>query len=91
LQLNKETNTNRNFILIETGSPENEDNYCRTLLQKRLQAAITGKRADKKEHEPLNGDFIFYSLNKTIDAQTLLEMKQDDLMDAIIASHMESH
>jgi hypothetical protein len=39
----------------------------------------------------LPGNFTFYSLNKTIDAQTLLEMKQDDLMDAIIASQMESH
>jgi adenine-specific DNA-methyltransferase len=43
LQLNKETGTNRSFILIETGNIENGDNYCRTLLQKRLAAAITGK------------------------------------------------
>ena len=43
LQLNKETGTNRSFILIEQGNTENGDDYCRTLLQKRLQAAITGK------------------------------------------------
>jgi adenine-specific DNA-methyltransferase len=90
LQLNKETGTNRSFILIETGNEENQDNYCRTLLQKRLQAAITGKWADKKEHEPLNGNFTFHSLNKAIDAQTLLEMKRDDLIDAILASQMEN-
>jgi len=43
LQLNKETNTKRNFILIEQGNIKNGDDYCRTLLQRRLQAAITGK------------------------------------------------
>ncbi|CAG8630894.1 27114_t:CDS:2 [Gigaspora margarita] len=42
LKLNK-TNSNRTFILIETGNEENQDNYCRTLLQKRLQAATIGK------------------------------------------------
>jgi len=90
LQLNKEAEANRNFILIEWGNPENQDNYCRTLLQKRLQAVITGKWADKKPHEPSPGNFTFYSLNKTIDAQTLLEMKRDDLIDAILASQMEN-
>ena len=90
LQLNKETGTNRRFILIELGNLETDDSYCRTLLQKRLQAVITGKWTDQKEHEPLNVGFTFYSLNKTIDAQTLLEMKKDDLTDAILASQMES-
>ena len=91
LKLNKDVQANRSFILIETGNEENQDSYCRTLLQKRLQAAITGKWADKKKHEPLNGGFTFYSLNKTIDGQTLLEMKRDDLIDAIIASQVENH
>jgi adenine-specific DNA-methyltransferase len=91
LELNKENNINRSFILMEQGNPENDDNYCRTLLWKRLQAIISGKWADKKKHEPLNGDFVFYSLNKTIDNQTLLEMKKDDLIDAILASQMENN
>ncbi|CAG8533705.1 5422_t:CDS:2 [Ambispora gerdemannii] len=43
LQLNKETNANRHFILIELGNPGTDDSYCRTLLQKRLAATITGK------------------------------------------------
>ncbi|MEG7978763.1 MAG: site-specific DNA-methyltransferase [Mollicutes bacterium UO1] len=43
LQLNKETGANRSFILVETGNMENGDNYCRTLLQRRLAAAITGQ------------------------------------------------
>ena len=43
LQLNKETGANRSFILIEQGNIKNGDDYCRTLLQKRLKAAITRK------------------------------------------------
>jgi len=50
LQLNRERERERNhsFILIEQGfNPKEEDkkekNWCRTLLQKRLQAVITGK------------------------------------------------
>ena len=43
LQLNKETGANRSFILIQQGNVKNGDDYCRTLLQKRLQAAIAGK------------------------------------------------
>jgi len=43
LKLNKDVQANRSFILIETGNEETQDSYCRTLLQKRLQAAIIGK------------------------------------------------
>jgi hypothetical protein len=48
LQLNKETETEKKFILIERGfnikeEDKEESNYCRTLLQKRLKAVITGE------------------------------------------------
>jgi len=43
LQLNKETNANRSFILVEQGNPKNGDTFARTLLVPRLKAVITGK------------------------------------------------
>ena len=91
LQLNKETRTNRSFILMETGNIENNDNYCRTLLQKRLQAAITGKWADQKEHEPLGGGFKFTTLDKQINTQAILAMERAELIDTIIASRIDKY
>ncbi|CAG8660075.1 10912_t:CDS:2, partial [Racocetra persica] len=41
LQLNKENNTNRSFILIEQGNPKNGDTFAKTLLYPRLKATIT--------------------------------------------------
>ncbi|CAG8438028.1 5991_t:CDS:2 [Scutellospora calospora] len=43
LQLNKIASTNRRFILIEKGNPNNGDNFCRDLLYPRLKATITGQ------------------------------------------------
>jgi adenine-specific DNA-methyltransferase len=91
LQLNKETNASRGFILVETGNMENNDNYCRTLLQKRLQAAITGKWADQKEHEPLSGGFKFTALDKQINNRAILQMERAELIDTIIASRIDKY
>ncbi|MCE8163938.1 MAG: site-specific DNA-methyltransferase [Candidatus Moeniiplasma glomeromycotorum] len=91
LQLNKETGANRSFILMETGNLENNDNYCRTLLQKRLAAAITGKWADDKEHEPLGGGFKFTALDKQINNQAILQMERNELIDTIIASRIDKY
>ncbi|CAG8536812.1 6534_t:CDS:2 [Gigaspora margarita] len=84
LQLNKETGSDRSFILIESGNPENGDNYCRTLLQKRLQAAITA-------HEPLGGGFKFTTLDKQINNQAILQMERTELIDTIIASRIDKY
>jgi len=91
LQLNKDTGTNRSFILIEQGNIENSDDYCRTLLQKRLQAAVTGKWADGKEHKPLGGGFKFTTLDKQINNQAILQMERNELIDTIIASRLDKY
>ncbi|RHZ37533.1 site-specific DNA-methyltransferase [endosymbiont GvMRE of Glomus versiforme] len=91
LQLNKEAEANRSFILIEQGNTENGDDYCRTLLQKRLQAAITGKWADQKEHESLGGGFKFTTLDKQINNQAILQMERTELIDTIIASRIDKY
>jgi len=91
LQLNKETGTNRSFILMEQGNTKNGDDYCRTLLQKRLQAVIAGKWADEKEHEPLEGGFKFTTLDKQINNQAILQMERSELIDTIIASRIDRY
>jgi adenine-specific DNA-methyltransferase len=95
LQLNKELvnsrEKERRFILIEQGRSEKEDDYCRTLLQKRLKTVITGQWAEGKEHEPLGGGFTFYSLGKTINEETLNKMERKDIIEAILASKVNNH
>jgi len=94
LQLNKEEKINndqeRQFILIEQGNPNNKDNYCQTLLQKRLQAVITGQWADNKKHETLEGGFRFLSLGKKINSEILLKMNREEIINLIVASNLDS-
>jgi adenine-specific DNA-methyltransferase len=92
LQLNKETEAERKFILIERGfnikeEDKEENNYCRTLLQNRLKAVITGKWADGKQHEPVEAGFRFLKLEKKIDALLLLQMERKEMIDAVIESY----
>lgn len=95
LELNKETGSDRRFVLMEQGSPENGDKYARTLTWARLKNAITGERPDKngklkKSDEPLGGGFEFRALTSQIDAKTVLSMKKDELVDVVITSHWET-
>ena len=94
LELNKETGSDRRFILIEQGSPGKGDKYARTLTWQRLKNAIEGKRVDKSGKvldiaEPLGGGFEFRYLTKRIDAKTVLAMKRDELIDVVVTSHWE--
>ena len=91
LELNSETGSDRRFILIEQGSPENGDKYARTLTWQRLHNAITGKRPDGKKAAPLGGGFEYRLLTKTIDAKTVLTMQRDELIDVVLTSHWENH
>lgn len=95
LELNKQTGTDRRFILIEQGRPDNGDKYARTLTWKRLSNAITGDRPDntgnlKKLADPLGGGFEFRMLTSQIDAKTVLSMKKDELVDVVITSHWDT-
>jgi adenine-specific DNA-methyltransferase len=89
LELNHETGTNRRFILIEQGRPENGDKYARTLTWKRLHNAITGERPTGNSADPLGGGFEFRVLTRQIDAKTVLSMMKDELVDVVITSHWD--
>ena len=95
LELNHETDSDRRFILIEQGRPDNGDKYARTLTWQRLSNAITGERPDKTGHmtksaTPLGGGFEFRALTSQIDAKAVLSMKKDDLIDVVITSHWDT-
>lgn len=90
LALNKETDAQRRFILIEQGAPENGDKYARTLTWRRLHNAVTGERPEKRRAAPLGGGFEYRLLTKTIDAKTVLSMQRDELIDIVLTSHWES-
>lgn len=76
----------RRFILIEQGRPERGDSYARTLTSKRLQGAVTGKWANGKGL-PLGGGFEFQTLEKKVDAEALLHLERDEMVDTIIGSY----
>ncbi|ATG38013.1 MULTISPECIES: site-specific DNA-methyltransferase [Rhodobacterales] len=91
LWLNQEEGSNRRFILMEQGAPENGDKYARTLTWQRLHNAITGDRPDGEKAEPLGGGFEYRLLTKAIDARAVLSMQRDELIDVVLTSHWETH
>lgn len=80
----------RRFIMIEQGRPERGDSYARTLTSKRLQRVVSGKWANGGG-KPLGGGFEFVTLEKKVDAEALLKLERDEMVDTIIGSHFESH
>ncbi|KEO82443.1 site-specific DNA-methyltransferase [Tumebacillus flagellatus] len=95
LELNYETGSDRRFILIEQGSPEQGDAYARSLTHERVRRAITGQRPSSNGSLeatalPLPGGFEFRQLLNRIDAAAVLSMKKDELVDVVITSHWES-
>jgi adenine-specific DNA-methyltransferase len=91
LQLNAETGAERRFIMIEQGAPDTGDKYARTLTWQRLNNAITGKRPNGDQGEPLGGGFEYRLLTRSIDARTVMTMKRDELIDVVLTSHWETH
>ena len=92
LDLNNDTGTERSFILIEKG--ESEDKYAETLTRERIKRVITGERVDTngnlvKLEEEMNNGIEYWVLDKKVDADAILTMKRDELIDVVITSHWE--
>lgn len=87
LKLNAEAGTDRRFILVEQGRPDNGDSYARSLTTDRIRRVVEGDWSSKKKHAPLGSGFTFKTLEKKVDAQTLLLMERDEMIDTVIASH----
>lgn len=90
LALNSTTSTNRRFIAIEQGRPEAGDSYARTLTTKRLSRVINGKWENGKG-KPVGGGYRFAVLDKKVDADALLSMEREEMVDTVIASYFDNN
>jgi len=95
LELNQISGSDRKFILIEQGSPENGDKYAKTLTWERVKRAITGERVDRNGKikildKPLSGGFTFQILTGKIDSKVIMSMQRDEMVDLIIATHWDT-
>ena len=89
LALNETTATSRRFILVEQGRPEKGDSYARSLTTNRLSRVISGKW-DNGKGVPTGGGYRFVSLDKKVDADALLAMEREEMVDTVIASHFDN-
>jgi adenine-specific DNA-methyltransferase len=89
MNLNSTTGSARRFILIEQGRPEKGDSYARTLLAERLKRAISGKWASGPM-PPLQAGFRFVALKNKVDADAVLRMERDEMVDAVIGSYFDA-
>lgn len=89
LALNVEQDARRRFIVIEQGRPEKGDSYAKTLTADRLKRVVEGNWANGKG-APLGGGYEFRSLTKQVDANALLAMERDEMVDTVVASYFDS-
>lgn len=94
LELNVEANANRRFILVEQGRPEKGDPYARTLTYQRVCRAISGERVGKDDSvsraaTPLGGGFRFSKLMLAVDADAVLALEREEMLDLLLTSHWD--
>jgi adenine-specific DNA-methyltransferase len=90
LDLNSRAGASRRFILIEQGRPERGDAYASTLTADRLKRVVNGNWVSGKR-DPLSGGYSFVRLDKRVDAQALLDMEREEMVDTVIASHFDAN
>lgn len=94
LELNEESASSRRFVLIEQGRPEKGDPYARSLTFERVRRAITGERVDKagkvqSSATPLPGGFRFSKLMVKVDADGVLALEREEMIDLLLTSHWD--
>ncbi len=93
LELNVESEANRRFVLIEQGRPERGDSYARALTAERIRRVITGERAKgnktEKRGTPIPGGFRFTTLTDAIDADAVLALEREEMVDLLITTHWD--
>lgn len=89
LELNKESEANRRFILIEQGNDEKGDHYAKTLTADRLKRVITGKWKSGNR-EPLGGGFRYFTLKREkVDANAVNALAREEMMDLLLVSYWD--
>lgn len=93
LELNDEAAADRRFVLIEQGRPERGDPYARSLTAKRLEHAVLGKRVIDGEAQvvakPLGSGFRFQKLMAKVDANAVLALEREEMIDLLLTSHWD--
>lgn len=89
LELNREAEANRRFILIEQGNTEKGDHYAKTLTAERARRVITGDWKSGK-HEPILGGFRFIELRREkIDAEAVNALAREEMIDLLLTSYWD--
>ncbi|MGE0278481.1 MAG: site-specific DNA-methyltransferase [Nitrospiraceae bacterium] len=89
IELNKERDANRRFILIEQGNTDKGDHYAKTLTAERIRRVITGDCASGKR-EPLPGGFRFMELKREkIDAEAVNALAREEMIDLLLTSYWD--
>jgi adenine-specific DNA-methyltransferase len=89
LELNKETEATRRFILIEQGNTDKGDHYAKTLTAERIKRAITGQWAAGKR-QGMAGGFRFVELRREkIDADAVNALAREEMIDLLLTSYWD--
>lgn len=89
LELNKEEEATRRFILIEQGNTEKGDHYARTLTAERIRRVISGDWATANK-APLPGGFRFIELKREkIDAEAVNTLAREEMIDLLLTSYWD--
>jgi adenine-specific DNA-methyltransferase len=89
LELNKEEEATRRFILIEQGNTDKGDHYARTLTAERIRRVISGDWATA-DKEPLPGGFRFIELKREkIDAEAVNTLAREEMIDRLLTSYWD--
>ncbi len=89
LELNKEQDAKRRFILVEQGNDAKGDHYAKTLTADRLKRVITGNWKSGKR-EPLGGGLRFLTLKREkVDARAVNALAREEMMDLLLASYWD--
>lgn len=79
IELNKESNVDRRFILIEQGNTDKGDHYAKTLTADRLKRVITGDWAIGKQ-KPHDSGFCYIQIQKQhVDAVAVIALELDPI------------
>lgn len=89
LDLNRESDASRRFVLIEQGNTEKGDHYARSLTADRIRRVISGNWASGP-HEPLSGGFRFIELKREqIDAKAVIALAREEMIDLLLTSYWD--
>jgi len=87
LKVNAEDETNRRFIVIESG--QGDDRFCDELTAERLRRVISGKWETGKK-DGLPGGFTYYKAGGKVTKAAIMAAKREEMADIILQALEES-